>query len=103
LWSIAQRYEVDPTVLASLNIYQQECNQAGQKLRIPGNTVEVASTNPAQEQPTYTVRSGDTLSHASQFKAVSKQLMSWNKLARPGRSRPDNAVLYVDDSRRAGG
>lgn len=105
LWSIAQRYGVDPTVLASLNKINKGAIKAGQKLRIPGNTVEVASTNSSQEQLTYTVRSGDTLSRiASQFKVGIKQLMTWNKLSSASSIKAgQRLVLYVDDSRRAGG
>ncbi len=101
LWSIAQRYSVDPTVLASTNNIRNSAIKAGQKLNIPGKVV--GSSN--QERLTYTVRNGDTLSRiAEQFKVGIKQLMSWNKL-------PDSAaikagqrlVIYIDDSRRSGG
>ncbi len=105
LWSIAQRYGVDPTVLASLNSINDSAIRVGQKLRIPGSTVEIASTNPAQEQLTYTVRRGDTLSGiASMFKVDVKQLMTWNKLSSASSIKPgQRLMLYVDDSRRAGG
>ena len=105
LWSIAQRYGVDPTVLASLNNIDNNAIKAGQKLRIPGSTVELASTNPAHEQLFYTVRRGDTLSGiATLFKVGIKQLMIWNKLNPAGSIRVgQRLVLYVDDSRRAGG
>jgi membrane-bound lytic murein transglycosylase D len=106
LWSIAQRFEVDPTVLASTNKIRGNAIRSGQKLRIPGN--EIQTTNriaPSQERLSYTVRSGDTLGRiAEQFRVDVKQLMSWNKLSSATDIRAgQHLVLYIDDSRRAGG
>jgi membrane-bound lytic murein transglycosylase D len=106
LWSIAQRFEVDPTVLASTNKIRGNAIRSGQKLRIPGN--EIQSTNRAalsQERLSYTVRSGDTLGRiAEQFRVDIKQLMNWNKLSSATDIRAgQHLVLYIDDSRRAGG
>lgn len=104
LWSISQRYAVDPTVLASLNDIDNSAIRVGQKLRLPSSTIASVG-KPSQEQLIYTVRNGDTLSGiATLFKVGVKQLMTWNKL---GSARSIKAgqklVLYVDDSRRAGG
>ncbi|MGE0114045.1 MAG: LysM peptidoglycan-binding domain-containing protein [Steroidobacteraceae bacterium] len=106
LWSIAQRYAVDPTVLASVNGIKKSTIKTGQKLRIPGESAYNSSKGgTSQEQLSYTVRNGDTLSHiAGLFKVEVRQLMTWNNL------RSDNnikvgqrLVLYVDDSHREGG
>ncbi len=107
LWSIAQRYEVDPTVLASLNNINDNALKVGQKLRLPTDDVvdSASDRQPNQERLTYTVRSGDTLSRiADLFKVEVKQLMSWNKLRSASSIKAgQRLVLYVDDSRRAGG
>jgi peptidoglycan lytic transglycosylase D len=105
LWSIAQHYGVDPTVLASLNKINNGAIKPGQKLHIPGSTVEIASTNPIQEQLIYTVRRGDTLSRiATLFKVGIKQLMVWNKLSSAGSIKAgQRLILYVDDNHRSGG
>lgn len=106
LWSIAQRYEVDPTVLASINKIKNGAIKAGQTLRIPGSTTGTASIDgSSQEQLIYTVRSGDTLSGiASTFKVEVKQLMNWNKLgSATGLKAGQRLMLYIDDNRRSGG
>jgi membrane-bound lytic murein transglycosylase D len=104
LWSIAQRYSVDPTVLASANGITKDAIKFGQKLKIPGS-VATTSTSSNQARMTYTVRSGDTLGEiAGQFKVGIKQLMSWNKLRTSTSIKAgQRLVVYVDDSRRAGG
>lgn len=106
LWSIAQRFEVDPTVLASLNGIRGNAIRAGQKLRIPGTEPQRTSKNSSnQERLSYTVRSGDTLSAiAEQFRIDIKQLMNWNNLNSASDIKAgQRLVLYIDDSRRAGG
>jgi membrane-bound lytic murein transglycosylase D len=106
LWSIAQRFEVDPTVLASTNKIRGNAIRSGQKLRIPGSDTPSASrTAASQERLSYTVRSGDTLGGiAEQFRVDIKQLMNWNKLnSALDIKAGQHLVLYVDDSRRAGG
>jgi LysM repeat protein len=105
LWDIAQRFEVDPTVLASINGIRRNTIRPGQKLRIPGkdaqNTSRYASS---QESLSYTVRSGDTLGRiADQFRVDIKQLMDWNNLNSADIKAGQQLVLYIDDSRRAGG
>lgn len=109
LWSIAQRFEVDPSVLASTNKIRRNAIQTGQKLRIPGNDTQSSTRNTSsqssQERLSYTVRSGDTLGQiAEQFRVDIKQLMAWNKLSSATDIKAgQRLVLYIDDSRRAGG
>ncbi|MGC3982541.1 MAG: LysM peptidoglycan-binding domain-containing protein [Steroidobacteraceae bacterium] len=105
LWSIAQRYEVDPTVLASLNGIKKNAIKTGQKLKIPGSVATTSKSEVTQEKLSYTVRSGDTLSRiAGQFKVEVKQLMNWNKLSSAADLKAgQRLVVYTDDSRRAGG
>jgi membrane-bound lytic murein transglycosylase D len=107
LWSIAQRYGVDPTVLASTNGIKKSAIKIGQKLKIPGSIVgnTLASNDGSRERMTYTVRRGDTLSKiAGQFKVGVKQLISWNDLSNGAAIKAgQRLVVYVDDSRRAGG
>lgn len=112
LWSIAQRYDVDPSVLTSINGIRNNAIRAGQKLKIPGDASAVANSTARQsktkgspEQVTYTVRRGDTLTDiAGQFRVDVKQVMSWNKL-RSGTAikAGQRLVIYMDDSRRSGG
>ncbi len=106
LWSIAQRHEVDPSVLASINGIKKNAIKVGQKLKIPGaEPVATSKATSSQERLTYTVRSGDTLSEiAAQFKVDVKQLMNWNKLRSASALKAgQRLVVYMDDSRRAGG
>ncbi|MGD9842194.1 MAG: LysM peptidoglycan-binding domain-containing protein [Steroidobacteraceae bacterium] len=107
LWSIAQRYAVDPTVLASTNGIKKNTIRSGQKLKIPGSVAETASTSKSSnhERMTYTVRSGDTLSEiASQFNVAIKQIMSWNDLPSSTAIKAgQRLVIYTDDSQRLGG
>ena len=106
LWSIAQRFEVDPTVLASTNGIRRNAIKAGQKLRIAGTDTQSASrSGSSQERLSYTVRSGDTLGQiAEQFRVDVKQLMNWNNLSSATDIKAgQHLVLYIDDSRRAGG
>lgn len=104
LWSIAQRYGVDPTVLAEINGINRSAIKVGQRLRIPQGNAATATT-PTQERLTYTVRNGDTLSGiAGQFRVEVKQLMTWNKLGSATALKAgQRLVLYVDDRRREGG
>jgi membrane-bound lytic murein transglycosylase D len=106
LWSIAQRFEVDPTVLASTNKIRRNAIRAGQKLRIPGSDTQSTSRSAtSQERLSYTVRNGDTLGRiAEQFRVDIKQLMNWNNLSSASDIKAgQHLVLYIDDSRRAGG
>jgi membrane-bound lytic murein transglycosylase D len=106
LWSIAQRFEVDPTVLASTNKIRHNAIRSGQKLRIPGNEIQSSThSSSSQERLSYTVRSGDTLGRiAEQFRVDIKQLMGWNNLSSATNIKTgQHLVVYIDDSRRAGG
>jgi membrane-bound lytic murein transglycosylase D len=106
LWSIAQRYEVDPTVLAALNGIRHDSIRAGQKLKIPMDKPQATGGGRgSQEGFTYTVRSGDTLTGiADQFKVEVKQLINWNKLSSDAAIKAgQRLMLYVDDRRREGG
>jgi membrane-bound lytic murein transglycosylase D len=113
LWSIAQRYDVDPSVLASLNGIRRSAIKAGQKLKIPGTSESAANskTNRAsttastQEQVVYTVQHGDTLSDiAGQFRVDIEQVMTWNNIESPRSLKAgQQLVIYMDDNRRSGG
>ena len=103
LWSIAQRYSVDPTVLASTNGIRKNAIQTGQKLKIPGS-VPASSSAKSHERLTYTVRSGDTLTAiAGQFKVSVKQLMSWNQLRSSTAIKVGQRLVVNDDNHGMGG
>jgi membrane-bound lytic murein transglycosylase D len=107
LWSIAKHNGIDPDALAAANSIQDSNSlTAGQKLVLPGATT-LASTSGAKalEPLTYTVRSGDTLSHIAQlFKVEIADIRRWNKLqTRSALKAGQRLVLYVDDTRRLGG
>lgn len=102
LWSIAKRYSVDPTVLASTNNIKKTAIQVGQKLKIPSS---IASTNSTPiKRMTYVVRNGDTLSEiADQFKVTVKQLMSWNQLRSSTSLKVGQRLVIINDNHNLGG
>lgn len=107
LWSIAKRNGVDLAALAAANsIEDSDSLIVGQKLVLPSATT-LASTSgtKALEPLTYTVRSGDTLSHIAQlFKVKITDIRQWNKLRASSTIKAGQRLtLYVDDARRLGG
>ncbi len=107
LWSIAQRYDLDPSVLASINHVRGNAIKAGQKLKIPGaaaTNLQASNTRrTAAEHVTYKVKRGDTLSQiANQFQVDVKQVMSWNNLRSSSAIKTGQKLrIYMDD--RTGG
>ena len=103
LWSIAKRYGVDPTVLASTNSLKKNAIQIGQKLKIPTN-IAASSTHSSSKRITYVVKNGDTLSEiANQFKVSIKQLMSWNQLRSSSAIKSGQRLIIINDSHNIGG
>ena len=103
LWSIAKRYGVDPTVLASANSLKKNSIQIGQKLKIPTN-IAASNTNSSSKRITYVVKNGDTLSEiANQFKVSIKQLMSWNQLRSSSAIKTGQRLIIINDSHNIGG
>lgn len=107
LWSIAQRYQVDPTVLAQLNGISRNAIKVGQRLRIPTGDVNSTASNISEPtgRVTYTVRAGDTLSRiANQFNVDVQQLITWNKLPSGSAIQAGQRLkLYIEDRHREGG
>lgn len=103
LWSIAKRYDIDPTVLASTNNLKKNAIQVGQKLKIPTN-IAANSSNSSSKRITYIVKSGDTLSEiANQFKVSVKQIMSWNQLRSSTAIKTGQHLIIMHDSHNLGG
>lgn len=106
LWSIAKRYGVDPTVLASTNSLKKNAIQVGQKLKIPTHIAASSknSSNSSSKRITYIVKSGDTLSEiANQFKVSVKQIMSWNQLRSSTAIKAGQRLIIMNDSHNLGG
>jgi membrane-bound lytic murein transglycosylase D len=105
LWSIAKRYGVDPTVLASTNSLKKNAIQIGQKLKIPTQIATThSSSNSSSKRITYVVKSGDTLSEiANQFKVTIKQIMSWNQLRSSTAIKTGQRLIILNDSHNLGG
>jgi len=90
LASIARRYGVSKTALASANgVRNPNSLKAGQRLSIPGTGRTAAATPAAKASArTYTVRKGDTLSSIARRHGVSvKDLVAANNLASKGHIR----------------
>lgn len=81
LYSIARRYNVTVSQLASVNkITNPSLIRVGQVLSIPGKTT-TPSPGPAPVQTTYTVKAGDTLyGIANRYNVTVSQLASTNKI-----------------------
>lgn len=107
LWSIAKRNGIDPEALATANsIDDADSLVIGQKLVLPAAATLASTESPnTLERLTYTVHSGDTLSHIAQlFKVKVADIRRWNKLRTSSMLKTgQRLVLYVDDARRLGG
>jgi membrane-bound lytic murein transglycosylase D len=104
LWTIAQRYKVSTTTLASWNAMAPgDVLSVDRKLVIwtsdPGTSVASTASGPAEvRRVSYVVRRGDSLyAIASRFRVSLNQLLNWNGLSTEGFLQPGQSlVLYVD-------
>jgi membrane-bound lytic murein transglycosylase D len=89
LASIARRYGVSATQLASLNgVRNPNALRAGQRLDIPGANGGASAAAARASARTYTVRRGDTVSSIARRHGVSvRDLLAANNLSRSGHIR----------------
>jgi membrane-bound lytic murein transglycosylase D len=104
LWSIAQRYNVSTTTLASWNAMAPgDVLSVDRKLVIwtdaPAAATASTASGPAEvRRVSYVVRRGDSLyAIASRFRVSLNQLLDWNSLSTDKYLQPGQSlVLYVD-------
>lgn len=80
LWKISQQYNISVSKLQSVNGISGHVIYPGQKIQTSSTTKSSKSTSSSAH--TYTVKSGDTLSHIGRnYKVSVSQLKSWNNLS----------------------
>src|SRR5699024_7529301 len=79
---IARKYRTSVSELKKLNHLKSDLIYVGQNLKVHGSSPSSKPTTPAPSTgSTYTVKSGDTLTHiARQYKVCVSDLMEWNNL-----------------------
>lgn len=82
LWKLSQQYNTSVSKLQSVNGISSHIIYPGQRLQTSSVNTSSKSTSTSSSTHTYTVKSGDTLSHIGRnFKVSVSQLKNWNNLS----------------------